>query len=744
MAHAWTFFRAGGVDQVRIATGDDIAHLRDLDQKLWVALACPVQGIEFDARTLALIDEGHDGRIRAPEVVAAAEWACARLKDPEELVRGGDGLDLDALADDPRIGQPLRDEAREVLGLLGRPGATRLQLADVEDRQKLIGAMRADGDGIVTSASTDDPVLKQVLADLVAHRPADTVPVDRHGQPGVDQVTAKAFFAHVRALVDWMRQGLGHAARSPLGPNTRAAVAAIDAVRAKVDDYFARCRLAAYDVRAVAPLNPDAEQYKALATQALTLDAAPLAALPLSAVAPHRDLPLQEGLNPYWAAAMARFRQQVVGPLMGDSTTSLSEADWRALEARLAPAREWVATRPDGPAAGLSDARLEALAEPGIETAVLALIEADAQAAGRHALIVDLEKLLRLKRDLLALLRNFVSFEDFYRRQGAIFQAGTLYLDGRSCDLAVAVADAGRHALLAGMAKAYLAYCECRRGEHKRVIVAAFTAGDTDFLFVGRNGVFYDRQGNDWDATITKVIDNPTSIGQAFLAPYKKFLRLVEEQVAKRAAASEAAQQGSLGALASRVASVDRPTANGPAAAGVAAGAALPKRPPGRWDVGAVAALGVALGSFSALLVGLFGKFIELGWWIPVALAGIVVAISGPSMLIAWLKLRQRSLGPILDASGWAINGRMRINVRLGASLSQTAHVPIDARRGLRDPFAERHGLAYALVPLGLAAVAVLVAWRYSLLNPWLPEALQVPLHEPAAVLVPAAAASAP
>src|SRR5207253_4879546 len=74
----------------------------------------------------------------------------------------------------------------------------------------------------------------------------------------------------------------------------------------------------------------------------------------------------------------------------------------------------------------------------------------------------------------------------------------------------------------------------------KRQIVAAFTGGDSDNLMVGRNGLFYDRQGRDWDATITKIIDNPISIRAAFWSPYKKFVRFIEEQVAKRAAAGEA------------------------------------------------------------------------------------------------------------------------------------------------------------------------------------------------------------
>ena len=38
-SHRWKFFRAGGVDQVQLRDGKDIANLGLLDQKLWMALA---------------------------------------------------------------------------------------------------------------------------------------------------------------------------------------------------------------------------------------------------------------------------------------------------------------------------------------------------------------------------------------------------------------------------------------------------------------------------------------------------------------------------------------------------------------------------------------------------------------------------------------------------------------------------------------------------------------------------------
>jgi hypothetical protein len=329
--------------------------------------------------------------------------------------------------------------------------------------------------------------------------------------------------------------------------------------------------------------------------------------------------------------------------------------------------------------------------------------------------IVQLEKYARVQRDLFRLLNNYVSFSDFYARRGAIFQAGTLYLDARSCDLCVHVADQAKHAALAGMARTYLAYCDCTRGAEKMSIAAAVTAGDSDHLMVGRNGVFYDRKGRDWDATITKIIDNPISLGQAFFSPYKKFVRMIEEQVAKRAAAADTAAQAKLNDTATKVANVQAPAAK-------PAGPVLPEK---RMDVGTVAAIGVALGSIGTFFGVIFGKFVELGWWIPFGLLGLVLAISGPAVLIAWLKLRQRNLGPILDANGWAVNGRMKVNVPFGGALSKRATIPPGSELQLRDPFVESHAGRNRLIALGIVVVLGGLLWKIGLLDNALPEGMK-------------------
>ena len=114
--HTWKFFRAGGFNQVVISSGADLLNLDQLDQKLWVALACPTTGVEFDKATLALIDTDKDGRVRAPELIAAAKWAGGLLKNPDDLLKGSPTLKPSAINDATPEGKLIANFARQVLG----------------------------------------------------------------------------------------------------------------------------------------------------------------------------------------------------------------------------------------------------------------------------------------------------------------------------------------------------------------------------------------------------------------------------------------------------------------------------------------------------------------------------------------------------------------------------------------------------------------------------------------------------
>jgi len=613
MSHTFKFFRAGGFDQVRIDTAADLLALKELDQKLWVALSCPVKGIEFDTRTLALIDTDNDGHMRAPELLAAIDWAAARLNDPAVLAQQLDGVPLSAIRDD-EANAPLLAAAR---GLL------------------------QDGQGLVSVYAAS---------------------------------AAEAEYS-ARALATWEAAG---SAAKPLGDATEAACAAVAAVKDKLDDFFVRCRLAAFDARAGEAMNASDDALKSLGSAALSSGHADIAALPLARIGAGATAPLgagiDSGINPAWAARIAAFREAAVVPLLG-AREGLSESDWLAVQDQLAPYVAWQAAKP----AGLP-----------------------AEAEG----VRDLERLARYVRDLMPLANNFVAFRDFYTRQGkATFQIGTLYLDGRSAELCVAVNDAAKHAALAGLSRICLVYCDCVRNGEKQTIAAAFTAGDSDQLMVGRNGVFYDRQGRDWNATITKLVEHPISLRQAFWSPYKRLMRMIGEQLQKIAASKAAAVEGKLGEAAVGVGK----KADAPAIA-EAKPAAQQAFDVGKF-AGIFAAIGLAVGAIGGALAAVLTGLLALKWWqIPLALGGLMLLISAPAMVLAWFKLRSRNLGPILDANGWAVNARARINIPFGTSLTQLAQLPEGAERALTDPYAEkeRPWKTYAVIAV---VIFVTLAW---------------------------------
>jgi predicted NBD/HSP70 family sugar kinase len=196
-------------------------------------------------------------------------------------------------------------------------------------------------------------------------------------------------------------------------------------------------------------------------------------------------------------------------------------------------------------------------------------------------------------------------------------------------------------------------------------------------------------------------------VRQAFLSPYKRFVRMVEEQVAKRASAADDKAKKVVDEHAEATA---RSGATEPAAA----------QPPKKLDIGTVAAIGVAVGGFATFCSSVFATFLGLGMWMPLGLVALVLAISGPAMVIAWLKLSERNIGPILDANGWAVNAFARINVPFGGALTHVATLPKGAIRSLDDPFAEKKPPVARYVAAG-TFILLTILWTLGQLDAFLP-----------------------
>ena len=544
MKHKWTYANIGGNTRVVIKNGKDIAHLGELDEKLWTVLACPVTGLEIADESLAVIDYNHDQKIHIQDVVHTAEWLCQVLVDADVLMAGSDSLSVEMIKD---------ETIKQVATTLAH-------------------------DGVVT------------LADV------------------------KAAIAGVQI----------EAQTAPEAPYAADVTAAYKACQEAYGQYF----------------------------QTFKLQSLGLATLPADAAVP--------GLTEEQFAEMGK-----------------KIADYEAGKA-------------------------------AVETANAAAL------AVAQAQYKPLEKLLLLNRDFCTLLRNFVSFQDFYAKRvvmrigteakgenpWAVFQAGTLVIDQRACNLCLKVSDMAKHNAQAPDSGMYLIYCDCKHhaSGQTMTIVAAMTVGDIRNLKVGKNALFYDRQGRDWEAEVVKIIDNPISIGQAFWSPYRKLGNWVSELINKSAAEKE---KKSFADMTTKLEGKDIEKT------------AMP------FDVakfaGIFAAIGLAVGSIGTFLTSLLSEVKEMHAWALLIVPAILLLVSGPSMILAWMKLRKRNLAPLLNANGWAVNADAIVSVLFGNTLTEQAQFPM---MKFQDPHAKikkltkggKWAIAIASILLGIG-IAVVTMW---------------------------------
>ncbi|MDO5442157.1 MAG: hypothetical protein Q4G10_00640 [Bacteroidia bacterium] len=654
--YKWKYCSLGGVVRVKIENGEDLAHLGELDQKLWTVLSCPVDGLEFDQETLALMDTDADGKIRVPEVVAAANWLTSVLKDKDSILKGDKTLALSNINTDNEAGQNLYNSAKQILANLGKDAET-IELEDVLDTTKIFAGTKFNGDGVITAVSADDEALKALIAKIGE---AVGTSVDRNGEAGVTAEQIEAFYAAAEAYAAWQA-----AAELPYGTDTEAVSAAVDAVDAKVKDYFMRCKLIAFDADAAGAVDVSVEKIGAIAGGNLVDQAAEISLYPIARPCKEAVLPF-DGINPAWKAAVDTAKALV--PEFADKA-EVTEAEWDAVVSKLAPYVAWKGAKAGAEVEPLGLDAVKDIIAAGQKQALLDLVAEDKKYEAEANGIDEVCKLVRFYSNFGRLLNNYVNFTEFYaRKEGspAVFETGKLYIDQRCCELCIPVKDMGTHGDMAAQSGMFLLYCTCTSKVKAGTmdIVAVMTDGSISSMRPGKHGVFYDLEGNDWDATITKVVDNPLSVKQAFWSPYRKLANFINDKIDK--SASEKDSKATAGLLSK---------ADGGEAKS--------------FDIGKFAGITaiatIAIAAITGVITIILSFLASLKWWqIIILIAAIMLVISGPACFIAWKKLRKRNLGPVLNANGWAVNSNVLVNILFGKTLTSVAKYP---KMNIDDPY---------------------------------------------------------
>ena len=680
----WSYSSFGGVVRVNVRSGEDIAHLGELDKKLWTVLSCPTEGLEFPSETLKLIDTDGDGKIRVDEIVAAANWLCKVLKDKELLIKAPDTLKLSDINTDVPEGEKLEKSARQILSNL-KLQKDDISVADTSDSVAIFADTAFNGDGVITEASAADDTLKGVIKTIAAQIGSTT---DRSGAEGVTAEQIEAFYTALADYAAW--QAAATPDIFPFGDNTQAALDAADAIKTKVSDFFMRCKLIAFTEAAAPAVDVSTDKISAISDHDLSGEAQEIASYPLAR--PSKDgILLFDAINPAWKAKVDAFRT-----LAGlDAKDGINEAEWNEIVSKFSAFSAWKDSKKGAEVEALGLEEVKKLIAADNKAALLELIASDKALEDEANSIDEVNKLTHLVRDFYKLLKNYVVFSDFYspdQNEMSVFEAGKLYIDERCCRLCVRVEDMGKHADMAGLSGMFLLYCACtsKTTGKSMNIVAVMTDGKTRNLRPGTNGVFYDRDGLDYDATIIKIVENPISIKQAFWSPYVKFWNWITGLINKSAAEKDAKSMENLQA----------------SATAAPADAAAKKQP---FDIGKFAgifaAVGMAIGLLGAAIAGIVTGIAKLPWWgILLLIVGIMLLISGPSCFIAWGKLRRRNLGPVLNANGWAINSNVIVNIPFGRTLTSIAKYP---KLKLDDPYKPKAPLWWRICRWLLLALVV-------------------------------------
>ena len=665
---------------------------------MWTVLSCPSTGLEIDEKSLKYIDTDNDGRIRVNDIVATAKWMTAALKDADLLLKGDDSISLDALNLEDATGKKLYNSAKQILANLGKEGNT-ISIADTADTAAIFAKTAFNGDGIITEASTADLDEKAAIAAAIASVASVT---DRSGDKAITAELVEKFY---QALADYTAWNAA-AVEAPYGADTDKAIEAYNALDAKVKDYFVRARLASFAPESAAKLDVQSALIESISADNLTGKTDEIAAYPIARVTDKAELPLDASINPAWSD---KFKTLIA--IIQPKEKAFTAESWAAIGAAFAAYSGWKGAKKGAEVEALGIDTIGKLLADDKKQALLDLIAQDNTLKEEAESIEMVGRFLYIYRDFYRLLRNFVTFHDFYNKDkkvGAIFQSGRLIIDQRECRLCMKVADMGKHNTMAAASGMYLVYCDCTSPlkNAKQTIVATVTVGDIGDLFVGKNAIYYDNEGGIWDAVITKIIDNPISIGQAFWSPYRRMSTVIENLINKSAADKDAAMMKDM------TAKINEAPKAAPAAEGKPASSAF--------DIakfaGIFAALGMALGMIGTALTALFKGIFALSWWqLIAAFVGIMLVISGPAMVLAWMKLRRRNIAPLLNANGWAINAASKISIPFGETLTDIAKYP---KLKLKDPYAKKGLPTWKKWLISLAALVVVAGalWLGNLL----------------------------
>ena len=655
------FQRLGGSFQLLVERPSDLTFIPEMNDALWAMTSARTNAFRADPDFLSMLDTDGNGRIRVNEVKEAVRWMISVLIDYDGVMKGSDTLRLSAVNRNHPDGREIIRTIRVALANLGYPEAGEISLAQISDQKNIIADALQNGDGIIPPDPVQDLKSRECIRLIMQNIGSRK---DLSGEEGIGAEELDAFLKQAGAVIDWRAACEKEPERIlPFGAKTDGIYASFHKIEEKMNTFFRNCEALVLSgagtelkTAAVNPMdNTSVDEF--------------LSRAPLAPVNRNRVLKLDEVRHPQWREAVLSF----FSSLPDGPADEVTEDRWKDICALLAPYGKWLSARPDSRLTAVDVSLLRSILDSGTPGHIQTLIRRDSDVSKNLQNCSQVRKLILYQKNMMRFLNNFVTLNELFDDGStSLIQSGRLVMDGRCFSLCMVVSDPALHKKIAQDSNICVMYLDAVTGtgasEKKMKIAVAVTSGHMRHLFVGKSGVFYNADGTIWDATIFDFIQQPVSIREALVMPFFKFADFLQKQADKFFSARSKQYEDTLAKDIQSKAAL--PTA--------APGAApAPQQPPAfsgsmvlmGGGVG-IAAIGSAFAFMAKSIQG-----ISVGTVLAVFL-GILLIFGGPIIVISLCKLFRRNLSIFFEASGFALNGQMRLSLRMGRFFTYTPRLP--------------------------------------------------------------------
>ncbi|MFP4382525.1 MAG: hypothetical protein ACLFSE_00645 [Spirochaetia bacterium] len=643
------FERYGNTKHLRLRTADDLAAVLELDEALWIATSAPISTINMDKDFLAILDADNDDRIRCRDLRREIRHLFRLLCRYDGIEQESDTVDIACINQDTAEGRQIHDAFRKLSGCTG--DGTSLSLKMIRDAEAELLSSPISGAGVILpKAGETESGEAEFISEAI--RITGGVP-HPSGKPGINRMKLNEFTSGIGLYKEWEKElDIPGAKKSilPFGDDTAAVKHGVDALDGEVKRFYLLCGIAAAGALQIRNYSYDPLGGEDAAAGEL------LEKLPLQKVRPDGIIRMNDPVNPKYRRQFDTLTEPLRKWFPSETETGISESFWMRLKEILVPYSEWMAKRPQGPYETLPKYFFNGEKLTDAVRGIDALLTESEKSAYTIEEVRLLEKLVLSQANILCFANNFVSFPQLYNISSrAAFETGTLIMDGRHFNLAVPVLNRELHkrtAVSSGMYVLYVAIYD-KSGAVSKVAAIPVTSGGVGNLGIGKRGIFHDIHGLEQDAEVVDIIENPVSIREAVAAPFKRLGRLVTGKIESITMEAEKKLDDTT------VIAVDR------LQPGETQPVSVPRQTPPGGTAGMIAAGGVAVAAVSSALAFITKTLAEIAWWqILIGFGSAALAVVIPASISAFLKLRKRDISSIIEASGWAVNARMRLKYR--------------------------------------------------------------------------------